>query len=449
MVRGTRRVAQGAVSIWKDPYRLALMALVIESTSHVTSYYLPLALMRPGLILFCLAIVFALSTRSRSMDLSVFRRRVPILILVQGFLVCSSALFGINLGNSAHYIMDAYSKTWVLALLLVTSFRDIADVRRTMWALAIGGVVLAGLSIFVVGLSKEVGAITWDANDVGLIMVLSLPLLFLFAQTSTPIGKFFSLAGVALAVTTVIMSSSRGAFLGMVAVGAAVLFFLPGVSAIRRVVVVAAVGIAMIAFAPDSYWDGIRRMTQKTEDYNWEGSGGRMEIAKRGMGYMLTYPVFGLGMNNFSVAEGTMSSIARKYAGTRRGVKWNAPHNAWVQAGAETGVPGLLVWISLMLGSAFSVIRLRRRLPASWLRQGTPDQRFMYLASLYVPVAFGGFLVCASFLSWAWNDPGYVLVGIAFGLKRVIEAALPAQVPFRAASAARSTPQRMVPRVAG
>src|SRR5262245_39038212 len=219
VVRGTRGVAQAAASIWKDPYRLALMGLVIDSTSHVSGYYLPVAKLRPGLIMFCLAIVFALSSRAKSIDMSVFRRRVPILILIQGFLACSSALFGINLGNSAHFIIDSYSKTLVLALLLVTSVRGIADVRRATWALVIGGVVLALLSILVVGLSKAVGAITWDSNDVGLIMVMNLPLLFLFAQTSRGFGKLFALIGVALAVTTIIMSDSRGAFLGMIAVG--------------------------------------------------------------------------------------------------------------------------------------------------------------------------------------------------------------------------------------
>src|SRR5262245_62043291 len=152
-----RRVVQAATSIWRDPYHLALAGLVIDSTSHVTSYYLPLAKLRPGLVLFCLSILFALTRRSKSIDLNVFRRRMPKLMVLQCFLVCGSALFGISLGNSAHTILDSYSKMLVMTLLLMSSLRSIADVRRAVWALAIGGVVLAFLSIFVVHLSKEVG----------------------------------------------------------------------------------------------------------------------------------------------------------------------------------------------------------------------------------------------------------------------------------------------------
>jgi len=418
-------------ALWKDPYRLTLMALVIENTSHFTSYLGPVYKIRPALVLFCLAVLFALASQTKSIDLTVFRLRVPKLIVLQGLIVCGSVVFGISLGNSATYVLQSYSKTFVFALLLITSFRGIADVRRTVWAMGAAGVILAFLSVFVVHLSKEQGAITWDANDVGLIMVMSLPLLLLLAQTSTATGKTIALIGVGLAIVTIILSGSRGAFLGTSAVGLALLIFLPGVSVVRRLAVVAGAGIAMVIFAPASYWDSMSTMATPQADYNWEGAAGRREISKRGIGYMLRYPAFGVGLNNFPMAEGTISDLAEQYAGTNVGIKWSAPHNSWVQAGAETGVLGLAVWAALLVGGAITVIRLRRRLPRSWLKRGTPDQRFMYLATLYVPIAFLGFLVCASFLSWAWNDPVYVLPAIALGLQRSIGQVAPAAVPGR------------------
>jgi hypothetical protein len=84
-----------------------------------------------------------------------------------------------------------------------------------------------------------------------------------------------------------------------------------------------------------------------------------------------------------------------------------------------------------MIGSLVSIVRLRRKLPKSWLKHGTADQRFMYLAALYVPVAFAGFLMSASFLSWAWNDPVYIMLAISLGLQRSIRAALPAEAAVR------------------
>src|SRR5437870_924068 len=50
----------------RDPYRLCLLGLVIENTSHVTSYLGPLWKFRPGLVLFCFAMLFALASQAKS-----------------------------------------------------------------------------------------------------------------------------------------------------------------------------------------------------------------------------------------------------------------------------------------------------------------------------------------------------------------------------------------------
>src|SRR5262249_10994133 len=152
------------------------------------------------------------------------------------------------------------------------------------------------------------------------------------------------LAGAAMAFATIIMTASRGAFVGFAAVGLALIVFLPGVSAVLRLGVVAVAPIGMLVFAPARYWDAMSTIQPPAEDYNWDAATGRVEIAKRGLGYMASYPLFGIGFDNFSWAEITISPLARRYADTRLGLKMSAPHNSWIQAGAETGVTGLALW---------------------------------------------------------------------------------------------------------
>ena len=50
-----------------------------------------------------------------------------------------------------------------------------------------------------------------------------------------------------------------------------------------------------------------------TQDYNWVGNaeGGRMSVWKRGIGYMVDHPLTGVGAGAFSVAEGTISPLAK------------------------------------------------------------------------------------------------------------------------------------------
>src|SRR5207247_5939309 len=94
------------------------------------------------------------------------------------------------------------------------------------------------------------------------------------------------------------------------------------------------------------------------------------------MTYMLDYPVFGIGIGNFSRAEATISEKAR-LAPRGKGIRWTAPHNSFVEVGAELGGPGLLLFSSLVFGGIWGMARLQRRLPRSGA-PGSPQGRPQY-----------------------------------------------------------------------
>jgi O-antigen ligase len=130
---------------------------------------------------------------------------------------------------------------------------------------------------------------------------------------------------------------------------------------------------------------------------------------------MKSYPLFGIGIGNFARAEGTISDRARNWVPGMAGIKWTAPHNSFVEAGAELGVPGLVLWSSLVFGGIVAMRRLRRRLPKGWAA-GDPDQRFLYVATSYLPVALTGFAAGAFFVSFAFLDPIYILAAFMSGM---------------------------------
>jgi O-antigen ligase len=154
------------------------------------------------------------------------------------------------------------------------------------------------------------------------------------------------------------------------------------------------------------------------DDYNYSTIDGRKALAERGIGYMVKYPVFGLGMNNFSRAECTISP---KLEGLQRDgpIRCTAPHNSYIQAGSELGFPGLLLWVSLVAGVIVSLLRLRGKLPRAW-RRGTEVERFLYGATSFFPLAMIGFAVTAFFVSFAWMEPLYTLAAFTTGLFVVI-----------------------------
>jgi O-antigen ligase len=422
---GRARVAvrpNQSTSLWKDPFRIGILALLIDTIAKATGEIPAAAAIRPGLLLFGFCAFYAVLKPATSLNPAVFRQRVPQLIVAQAVLACASALFGISLGNAAAYIIAVYWKTLAVALLLILSLRNMSDVRHMVWATAAGGVLLAFTSVFIDHISKTRSNAVYDANDIGAIVVMTLPLVILAAQIAKGIRRLVWLGGLALIAMTIVISGSRGAFIGLLAVGIALLLFLPGVSVVKRLTYLGAITTMLALFAPEGYWESMKSViVNPTADYNWDAGQGRRQIATRGMGYMFEHPIFGLGINNFAMQEAMYSDYAKATLASGHGVKWSAPHNSWVQAGAETGVPGLILWGALVVGSVVPLIRLRRRMPKAWATSGTTDQRFAYLATLYVPIAMVGFVVSVTFVSFAWSDQSYVIPAIAMGVQMSCE----------------------------
>jgi hypothetical protein len=444
-VKTSRRAvtpAAGAVaaSLKSDlhPLWIALLLLTVLTISRVHQYFSVIGRLRPALLLFTFAMAYAV-IRWRVLTRSNLLRWWPgKVIIALGVLACLSALFGISLGGSARFILDTYSKTLIYACTLILAVRSWLDVRRLVWAYVIGAGVLVWLSLFVVGISKTTAGLTYDANDTGLVLLVAVPLTLLVFQSSGWFGKMVSAPILLGVVVTIAKSSSRGAFVGLLLVGVAILVSLHGVSMVKRAVIVAVAAGVLIVGAPAGYWDLVRTLQEPTEDYNWSSEGGRKEIAKRGIGYMLGHPLFGIGVANFPRAEGTISEIAQT-AAPDVGIRWAAAHNSYVQVGAEMGIPGVILWSSLVFGGIVGVNRLRRRVPKTW-RRGGDEERFLFWAAVYVPIAMIGFAVTAFFVSFAYMDPIYVLSAMVAGLYLTIgrrlgayavQAAAPAHRPGR------------------
>jgi O-antigen ligase len=215
-----------------------------------------------------------------------------------------------------------------------------------------------------------------------------------------------------MGAATLALTGSRGGFLGFLAVAIALLLAASHVSVVKRLAIVVVATLTLAFAAPSGYWTQMKSMAN-SGDYNYHSEDGRLQIWSRGMGYMLQYPLHGLGIANFGRAEGTISEKAR-HREPGAGILFTAAHNSFVQVGAELGVPGLALYASLLIGGFVSMRRLRRRIPRAWI-SGTPDERFLWLATTYLPIAFIGFAITASFVSFGFSSPIYVLAAFVSG----------------------------------
>ena len=130
-----------------------------------------------------------------------------------------------------------------------------------------------------------------------------------------------------------------------------------------------------------------------------EGSAAtRLELWRLGWDYALQHPWFGGGFGGWIYLS--------LPAGASR-----AWHSAYIEIVAEHGFPGLVLWGSLVFGSAVSLTMLIAR-NRRWQLPGLTDQSAMLRASL------AAYMVGAAFLSIAYWELLYLLLASAILMSR-------------------------------
>jgi O-antigen ligase len=394
-----------------------LATLIILTISRLHQHISIIGKLRPAMILALGALGYAYLKPKYLAGGAILRERLPRTVIGLLALACISVPFGISIGNSALMIIEAYSKLIVIVLLVMLTVRTVSDLYAYVVAYATGVTILAFFAVFVFQLSQAPqlarlsDLYTWDANDAGLILVTGIPLFLLLAKTGKRVLGGLAWVGLVLCLVALVRTGSRGAFLALLAAGFGVLFLARAVAPATRGALVLAATMGFVLLAPADYKAQMKGILSATEDYNWTSGQGRKELSKRGVGYMLSRP-FGLGINNFSKAECSSLSEYFRNRPANRGVKCSAPHNTWVQAGAELGVLGLVAWAAMILGGLALVVRLARRIPKAWAR-GSPEQQFLRFAPGYLAASLLGFAVGSTFVSFAWQEIGYLLVAFA------------------------------------
>jgi probable O-glycosylation ligase (exosortase A-associated) len=344
-------------------------------------------------------------------------------------------------GGAFQTLTDEFGKIAVMYVVLVAAIRGFRDVERLAFTYlaAVATYAAVVLSRFGVGQAQwRLDALVYyDANDFATLAVMAVPLAVYFMVRPRPRWRRLSSAvALVLLVTAFVWAGSRGGFLALLAVGVFLLLRYRAIHVRWRVLTAALLAFVFAAAASDTYWEKMRTILKPKDDYNFTDQEGRIQVWKRGIGYMLQRPFLGVGAGNFPTAEGTISPVAR--ASVLRGVKWSVSHNSYVQVGAELGVPGLLLFLA-MLWSAFRTLRSVQHAPIPpqpGERSPPPAQLGQALAAALLAYMVGGF-----FLSLAYRDLLYVLLALAVGLGK----ATGAMLQPRPALLVPSTPSRLSP----
>jgi len=356
---------------------------------------------------------FGMDPRRRWTNL---RHPVVTLVMVILGLMFLSLTGGFLPSMALTFIVGDHIKTVVFFALIVLSVRTFADVERYGAVLMFGGMLYSLIAIrrFHLGSGGD-ELYFYDLNDFAMMAVCTLPIAIYFTWRRGHLMRIAGAVSSGLFLYVIVKSGSRGGFLGLLAAMMGLLIGFKAVSWRVRASLVAALVVGVSFAGNAAYWERIRTILHPEDDYNWTGKTdtGRMEVWKRGMGYMVSSP-FGVGARNFPRAEGTLSPQAELQA-FGHGWKWSFAHNSFVQIGAELGVLGLLSFL-LLLGAAFRALRAVTQ--RSRDGPGEEVERPAAMAQALV-ATLAGYCVAGFFLSQAYAAMLYALLGIVVGLSNV------------------------------
>jgi O-antigen ligase len=329
---------------------------------------------------------------------------------------------------SLDFLLKDYARSVLLMLLVAASVRGMADLRRLAWVQVAGMTLFSAVMMSRSHTSSEgrlVGLTYYDVNDLATLIVCTLPLvLYLWRRPAGQGTRVLLAAATVLLMMMLGKTGSRGGFLGFLAVTGYLLLRFKGISRARRVGAVAVLLILLATVASDAYFSRIQTILHPSADYNWGGRSetGRIEIWKRGIGYMVSHPVFGVGAAAFEIAEGTISAEARAKQRQGKSFEWSTAHNSLIQIGAELGVLGPVLFVALFVAAFRTLSRARR---------GPVGEATVFSQTLIASLL--GFVVTAMFLSQAYSAYLYALLGMCLGLARIafpVRARAPAAQPL-------------------
>jgi O-antigen ligase len=238
--------------------------------------------------------------------------------------------------------------------------------------------------------------------------------------------RLAALATLAMILTGMVKSGSRGGFIGLIGVMLYVVLRYRAIPSRTRLAVTLAGLVLFFGFASDKYWTQMGTILHPESDYNYSDNVGRVEVWKRGVGYMIHHPVVGVGVSAYSVAEGN-SDLSRSLAAQGKGFKWSVAHNSFLETGAELGFPGALVFIGILVVTGYGLTRISPRGKwAPWI-----SRREMALAQMLIG-AIVGFSVAGFFVSAEYFAYLYFILGLAVGLMKLVRlraGAFPANRP--------------------
>ena len=338
-------------------------------------------------------------------------------------------------------VLDAlnnYVKDAIIAIVVVILLQSGISFRRVIWTLLAAGVFMGVISVYqyftktflnvyggfaqasleqIVGTTNDyrIGGPIGDPNFFAQAMLVIVPIAL--ERMLHENNRWLKvLAGLALGVSAlaVILTFSRGGFLAMAVTLIVMLVVYPPHYRSMPYFLISV--IVVLFLIPPTYYSRILSLQEvisatSTDFHSTDlAIQGRASENLTALAMFKSHPFLGVGLYNYSV-------LYQEYAkniGLAPSATDRSAHNLYLEILAETGVLGLSVFL-LMVGISARTIQSAH---AVLLKVGLRDYASMTVS---FGIGFLGYMVAAIFVHAAYPRYFYLLIGIAFSLKKIAD----------------------------
>lgn len=340
-------------------------------------------------------------------------------------------------GGSVEMLREDWSRSFSCFLLVAGLTTSLSNCRRIIAVFSAGATLAAAIALIknvrIEGrLVLPVGTFS-NSNDMAQALLFALPLsLFFLGKGLLP--TIYAVCSSAILFLAIIRTNSRSA---LVAIGLMIFLAFWRASASQRVLIAggALAGfVLLVVLLPKSslqryatiFGGGGETMVAENEEdavaarqsvIALESSKSRKQVLLMSLELTLRNPIFGVGPGQFQPAAKDLSAARGERA------LWLETHNTYTQVSSETGLPGLFLYLGLVISGFRAVIRLERT--------ARRENRFLETAQLARALLFAllAFAVTSFFSSVAYKFMFPMVFGLALAVVRAGRQQLAAASP--------------------
>ncbi|MDN2480879.1 O-antigen ligase family protein [Vibrio agarivorans] len=332
-------------------------------------------------------------------------------------LVAVGLVFASNRGIAITSFKSVYWKIIIMTLAIIWIVNNKEQLSQTCWLIVWAGLLVAGVAIYNaqagiglvegsrVTIGRNIGSMLGDPNDLALVLLfpLAFSVSFLFNTRLGIAPRAFGLLVAASLSLAIIETQSRGGLLGMLTVYG--VFMQQSIKSKTLLAFIAVVGIAFLYVAAGISDRASGGAAEEGIDASAMGRIYAWEAAAR---MALVNPLTGVGLNNFYFNYYFYSS---HWDGLNHAV-----HSTWFGVLAETGILGLIVFVTLIV----SLARTAKQ-SLNLLKQQQSPSPYLVSAAKAVFAGLMGTIVSGTFLTQGFVWPIYILAALIISISTIVQ----------------------------